>query len=683
MSSRRGGKRRKAGKVGGWKRKVGGGASTSPPSSPSSITTTSRDAYAASLLARVDDLRRSHPQFCDLRIRPSSGEGGEVAAHSLIMAATSPYVLSKLTRWRDEQEESGSSGASSLSSAASSSSSSSSATAAAGDDRLITITIPDLDAASLNAAVHFAYTGTVELDLDNKDAALPLIAGLQLLDMEDALETVQTWVGDHLDPTSALRVQHTAERLHMGVLKARADEFIDQNFEAVTKTEEWQMLPAEAVGEVLARDKLRPAGEIQVFHALVRWANCGDEGGGCEEGAAGGGGESKEDDHEEGRESQFADLLGRCVRASMLSSEDLSLVVLTEPLVLSSTAAMISMVRVLQERTVGPQHAALFASPDALRLRRDYAVVTKIFAVGGASWSGGAYNTSPSSAECLDPLTGEWSVAKAMNTARHGHGVAVMDGKMYAAGGADGTGTRLSSVECFDPSTGQWSAVAAMSTVRYTHGVAVVDGKIYAVGGVDATHTFLSSVECFDPSTGQWSAVAPMSATRGCVDVAVVDGKLYAVGGEDATYAILSSVECLDPSTGQWSAVAPMSTTRYNHGVDVVDGKMYAAGGVDSANIPLSSVECFNPSTGQWSAVAPMSTARITHGVAAVDGKLYAMGGYDEQSTDLSSVECFDPSTAQWSAVVPMNTNRSNTGLVALECPTQFNPSTAQWSADW
>ena len=117
------GKRRANGR----KRKAGGGAS-SHRSSPSSITTAKCEGHAASLLARVDDLRRSHPQFCDLRIRPSSGEGGEVAAHSLIMAAASPYVLSKLTRWQDEQEAGGGGGGgSSLSSAASSSSSSSSA----------------------------------------------------------------------------------------------------------------------------------------------------------------------------------------------------------------------------------------------------------------------------------------------------------------------------------------------------------------------------------------------------------------------------------------------------------------------------------------------------------------------------------------------------------------------------
>jgi N-acetylneuraminic acid mutarotase len=663
MSSR--GKRRKAGKTGGRKRKAGGGSSSSSSSSGSSITVAKCEGHAASLLSRVDDLRRSHTQFCDLRIRPSSGEGGEVAAHSLIMAATSPYVLSKLTRWRDEQEEGG--GSSSLSSAASSSSSS--AAAADDDANTITITIPDLDAASLNAAVHFAYTGTVELDKNNRDAALPLIAGLQLLDMEDAIETVQTWVGDHLDPTSALRVQHTAESLHLGVLKARADEFIDQNFEAVTKTEEWQMLPAEAVGEVLSRDKLRPGGEIQVFHALVRWATCGDGGGVCEGGAAGGGGESKEGDHgDEGREAQFVDLLGRCVRASQLSSNDLSLVVLEEPLVQGSLPAVLSMTRVLQERAVDSEHAAQFASPEPLCRRRADAMVTKIFAVGGEDGTG----TSLSSVECVDPSTGVWSVVAAMSTARDSHGVAVVDGKLYAVGGDDDTDTTVSSVECFDPSTGVWSAVAALGTARSAHGVAVVGGKLYAVSGDDEDDTTLSSVECFDPSTGVWSAVAALGIARSCHGVAGVDGKIYAVGGYGDAGTTLSSVECFDPSTGQWSAVAAMSTARYSPGVTVVDGKLYVVGGADDTNDALSSVECFDLSTGVWSAVAAMSTARCGHGVAVVDGKLYAVGGLDGTETDfsaLSSVECFDPSTGVWSAVAAISTARSNLAAVAIECP--------------
>ena len=188
MSSRGGSKRQqRAAKRGGQKRKAGGGSSASSSASPSNLTVVNCEGHAAKLLASIDAMRHSHPHLCDLRIQPSSGQGAEVSAHSLVMSAASPYILSKLTRWRDEQEEGGSgAGSGSLSSAASSSSSST--TAALSDTKLLTIRIPDLDASSLDAAVHFAYTGTVALDTADKEAALPLLLKLQLLDMADAID---------------------------------------------------------------------------------------------------------------------------------------------------------------------------------------------------------------------------------------------------------------------------------------------------------------------------------------------------------------------------------------------------------------------------------------------------------------------------------------------------------------
>ena len=59
-----------------------------------------------------------------------------------------------------------------------------------------------------------------------------------------------------------------------------------------------------------------------------------------------------------------------------------------------------------------------------------------------------------------------------------------------------------------------------MSTARKDHGVAAVNGKLYAIGGYADAGTFIKSVECFDPSTGQWTAGVPMDDTR--CDFAVV-----------------------------------------------------------------------------------------------------------------------------------------------------------------
>ena len=86
---------------------------------------------------------------------------------------------------------------------------------------------------------------------------------------------------------------------------------------------------------------------------------------------------------------------------------------------------MVSMVRVLQERTVGPADAALFASPEPLCRRRADAMVTKIFAVGGVDV---VANTHLSSIECFDPSTGQWSaVAASMSTARVSFAVASIE----------------------------------------------------------------------------------------------------------------------------------------------------------------------------------------------------------------------------------------------------------------
>lgn len=55
-----------------------------------------------------------------------------------------------------------------------------------------------------------------------------------------------------------------------------------------------------------------------------------------------------------------------------------------------------------------------------------------------------------------------------------------------------------------------------MNTPRSTVGVAVLDNKLYAVGGRDGS-SCLSSVEVFDPHINKWTLAAPMVKRRGGV----------------------------------------------------------------------------------------------------------------------------------------------------------------------
>ena len=105
----------------------------------------------------------------------------------------------------------------------------------------------------------------------------------------------------------------------------------------------------------------------------------------------------------------------------------------------------------------------------------------------------------------------------------------------------------MDTVERWDPQARQWSYVASMSTARSTVGVAVLNGRLYAVGGRDGS-SCLRTVECYDPHTNKWTSCAPMARRRGGVGVGVVNGFLYAVGGHDApgSNACASRFDCVE-----------------------------------------------------------------------------------------------------------------------------------------
>ena len=125
-------------------------------------------------------------------------------------------------------------------------------------------------------------------------------------------------------------------------------------------------------------------------------------------------------------------------------------------------------------------------------------------------------------------------------------------------------GEFLNSLERYDPSTNEWEeeAVAPMPTTRTIAGMAVLDGKLYAAGGCEADNYAPSnSVERYDFAANAWEAVAPMASARQEHAVAVLEGKLYALGGHsNDDYDFLSSVEGYDPALDAWEAVAPMAT---------------------------------------------------------------------------------------------------------------------------
>jgi uncharacterized protein (TIGR03437 family) len=144
-------------------------------------------------------------------------------------------------------------------------------------------------------------------------------------------------------------------------------------------------------------------------------------------------------------------------------------------------------------------------------------------------------------------------------------------------------------VKMYDPSTNTWTDLPPMNTARVDHNAAVIDGKLYVAGGFSPAGDLIGG-EVYDFETGQWSPIAPLNRPRmraqtavardaagnpfwlfaGSLGAAVTDVEVYDVRNDrwielDQSFILTSS------SLGPGSLPAPVQLT----GSGVIGGFFY------------------------------------------------------------------------------------------------------------
>ena len=256
--------------------------------------------------------------------------------------------------------------------------------------------------------------------------------------------------------------------------------------------------------------------------------------------------------------------------------------------------------------------------------------------------------------QAYDPIADAWTERAPMSEGRTLFGAAVLnDGAkdlLYVIGGTTGCGTRTDRVESYDPDTDTWTTRAPMRHgARSALGVAVIDNRLYVAGGVTSDDPdgagITDLVEVYDPRGDQWLPdPPPMPHARRSMAIGAIDGILYVAGGGSRGIPDFRFVDAFDPTTNQWSARAPLSVQRAYPATAVANGRLYAIGGEPSF---LSSAELYDPALDTWIA-APNLPHPIARGSAATVGAtVYVSGGFDGAAgTVLSStLAVLDPGT--------------------------------------
>ncbi len=111
---------------------------------------------------------------------------------------------------------------------------------------------------------------------------------------------------------------------------------------------------------------------------------------------------------------------------------------------------------------------------------------------------------------------------------------AAVNGKIYVIGGQTTESSEpakagfVNTVYEYDPASGKWTARAPMPTMRGGGVAAVVDGRIYVAGGrPPGGHDFA----VYDLTADKWTTLANLPTQRNHLAAGAHDGKVYVFGG--------------------------------------------------------------------------------------------------------------------------------------------------------
>lgn len=91
-------------------------------------------------------------------------------------------------------------------------------------------------------------------------------------------------------------------------------------------------------------------------------------------------------------------------------------------------------------------------------------------------------------------------------------------------------------------------AMEPMQYSRYSYAAAVMNKKVYVAGGTSDNNLNQCSVECYDPAVGKWTKIANMNHPRANFGLVAFNAMLYAMGDH-------KSIERYDPVRDVWTEV--------------------------------------------------------------------------------------------------------------------------------
>jgi non-specific serine/threonine protein kinase len=256
----------------------------------------------------------------------------------------------------------------------------------------------------------------------------------------------------------------------------------------------------------------------------------------------------------------------------------------------------------------------------------------------GRIWTAGGLlgeDQATNKTEYYDPTVRTWGLGPALPFKVHHAMMVTYHDQLWLIGGFLPQGTNMEAsasahVLILDRAKGRWVEGPALHHPRAAGAAAVVGGKIVVVGGRTGgrSEQVVSQTEVYDGKTWTDAAAIPVPGDH---VAATTDGTyLYAVGGRRLTpSANTKAVQRFDPATGQWTQLPPLPTADSDLGAAIIGGQLITFGGENLFTV-FGTVRAYNLATKTWSTLPSLAQPRHGMGVAVIRNTLYAIDGASE-----------------------------------------------------
>jgi Kelch motif len=251
-----------------------------------------------------------------------------------------------------------------------------------------------------------------------------------------------------------------------------------------------------------------------------------------------------------------------------------------------------------------------------------------IYVVGGFER---ATDGTVAAVERYDIRRDRWTRVPDMPVALNHPAAVAHRGRLYVHGGylsatdlADPTGALLR----YNPGRRRWRRLPSAPTARAAHALAAIRGRLYAAGGANASGS-LQSLEIYDIRRSRWrSGPSFPGPARNHTTGVASGGRFYVFGGRDG--GNLTAAERYDPRRRVWEELPPLRVARSGIGsARLGDGRIVVFGGeqLEPGGTTIAEVELFDPRRRRWSSLPALRTPRHGLAGAALGRRVYAIQG--------------------------------------------------------